>query len=145
MANRARKWVIPSYARKSALPANESQMKHVFEDAELTNVALGRANPLHWLPVYVVSNGVCAAPIRYCHCRCVAWHGFGSMGDHKCCEWSVRECHIYVIYIKRIDRYRSVYIVIYVLQWSSWVSNMNTWIISSSVILIFSVNLNGKE
>ena len=31
------------YARKSAFPAYESQMKLLFEDAELTDVAMGRA------------------------------------------------------------------------------------------------------
>ena len=39
-----RKWSIPQYARKSAIPAYESQMKLLFEDAELTDVAMGRAN-----------------------------------------------------------------------------------------------------
>ena len=38
-----RKWAFPPYARKSTFPAYESQMKLVFEDAELTDVALGRA------------------------------------------------------------------------------------------------------
>ena len=38
-----RKWSIPLYARKSAFPAYESQMKLLFEDAELTDVAMGRA------------------------------------------------------------------------------------------------------
>ena len=38
-----RKWAIPPYARKSAFPAYESQLKLVFEDAKLIDVALGRA------------------------------------------------------------------------------------------------------
>ena len=38
-----RKWSIPLYARKPAFSAYESQMKLLFEDAELTDVAMGRA------------------------------------------------------------------------------------------------------
>ena len=38
-----RKWSIPQYVRKSSFPAYESQMKLLFEDAELTDVAMGRA------------------------------------------------------------------------------------------------------
>ena len=38
-----RKWAIPSYGRKSAFPAYERQMKLLFQDAEVSEVALGRA------------------------------------------------------------------------------------------------------
>ena len=38
-----RKWSIPSYARKSAFSAYETQMKLIFEDAELSEVAMGQA------------------------------------------------------------------------------------------------------
>ena len=36
-------WSIPSYARKSAFPAYETQMKLLFEDAELSEEAMGQS------------------------------------------------------------------------------------------------------